>query len=443
MHRIAAIISGFLLCTGVALQSSAQTRELGVSGELLDGIAALVDAGIVLKSEVQTRIPIATENFIQQQLQLPPAQRSQLPPISAFEQGVLDQLILEEVQYQRAIRIGIEIGDDDLNRVLAEYANSVGTTLDDFPAFLAEQGIDYPMFRQEQRRDLIIRSLERAEVVQRISINPRELEQCLAQARQSQADEFEYNISHLLISIPSNATPQQLTVAETKIRDVERQLDDGTDFAELAVEYSDSQTALQGGSLGWRKGAALPTFFANEIRELELGQHSLTIRETGGFHIFRLNDMRGSEPLLVDQVRARHILLFTTEVLDDEATQQRLIGIRERLLENDDFSTVAAAVSDDAVSSVDGGDLGWRMLQDYDPPFAERISTLEINELPEPFQTSYGWHLAEVTGRRAYDMTEDLRETNCQNQIGDRKVTEELDIWRSRLLDDSYVERLL
>jgi peptidyl-prolyl cis-trans isomerase SurA len=153
--------------------------------------------------------------------------------------------------------------------------------------------------------------------------------------------------------------------------------------------------------------------------------------------------MRGSEPLLVDQVRARHILLEPTEVLDDEATRQRLLGIRERLLEGDDFAAVAAAVSDDAFSSVDGGDLGWRVLEDYDQVFAEELVTLEVDELSEPFQSSFGWHLAEVTGRRNFDMTDELRSQTCEDQIRNRKVTEGLEIWRQRLLDDAYIVRRL
>jgi peptidyl-prolyl cis-trans isomerase SurA len=209
------------------------------------------------------------------------------------------------------------------------------------------------------------------------------------------------------------------------------------------VEYSDSQTALDGGSLGWRKGAALPTFFAEDIRQLGPGEHSTTIRETGGFHIFRLNDMRGAEPLMVDQIRVRHILLIPTEILDDEATEQRLIGIREQILEGDDFGTVAAAVSDDAVSGADGGDLGWSVLEDFDPVFSGQIADLEIGVVTEPFQSPFGWHIAEVLDRRSYDMTEDMREQSCQNQIGNRKITEELDIWRRRLLDDAYVVRRL
>ena len=443
MRNIAAISLGFALALVVALPASSQTRELGASGELLDGIAALVNDGVVLKSDVMTRIPIATDNFIQQQLQLPPEQRSQLPPVSAFEQGVLDQLILEEIQYQRSAQLGIFIGDDDLNSVLSEYAGSVGVTLNEFPQWLNQQGIDYVLFREQQRRDLAIGALERAEVVNRIAINPRELEQCLIQSRQSQADEYEFNISHLLISIPTNATPDQLAEAERTIREVERRLEDGDDFAELAVEYSDSQTALEGGSLGWRKGAALPTFFANDIRLLEPGEYSTTIWETGGFHVFRLNDMRGAEPLLVDQIRIRHILLMPTEILDEEATEQRLIGIREQLLEGDDFGTVAAAVSDDAVSSVDGGDLGWSVLEDFEPAFSEQVGDLEAGVLTEPFQSPYGWHIAEVLDRRSYDMTEDLRETTCRNQIGNRKIAEELDIWRRRMLDDAYVLKRL
>ena len=441
MNRMTTGLIGVCLGLGAAGVATAQTRELGASGQLLDGIAALVDTGVVLKSDLRRRI----QEYLDAQSRLPPEQRTPLPPIAVLEQRMLDQLIDEELQVQRAQRVGIAIGDDELNQIMAEYARSVGTTLEQFPVWLESEGVDYRSFREDQRRDLMIRTLELGAVVNPIrdNINPRELEQCLARAAVSATEEFEYHTSHILIAFPLDATPDQVAEAEARARDLVRQLDAGADFAELALAHSESPTALEGGSLGWRQGAALPTFYPPGILSMEAGAHTAPIRTSGGFHIVRLNEMRGAEPELVDQVRARHILLEPTEVLDDDATLQRIEGIREQIAGGDDFATVAEAVSDDALSAVDGGDLGWQSLGEFDPAFQAVVASLEVGELSEPFRTSYGWHLAEVIERRNHDVTDERREQACRAQIGNSKVVEESDLWRRRLRDEAYIVKRL
>jgi peptidyl-prolyl cis-trans isomerase SurA len=428
-----------ILAVAFADGARAQTRELGSSGELLDGIAALVNRGVVLKSDLQTRLNYVRDNFAQQQAQLPPDQRGQLPPLSVLEQQVLDQLILEEIQVQRAETIGIEIGDDSLNGMLAEIAQGAGVSLEQFPDWLESQGINYPQFRDDQRRDTMIRQLERVEVVEQIMINPRELEQCLSMSQMSEVNEFDYNISHILIGFDPDGPSEQIAEAEAKIRDIARQLDEGADFTQLAIAYSESATALEGGNLGWRKGSELPTIFARDVTELEQGEHSAPIRGGGGFHIVKLNEVRGVERELVDQIHARHILLAPTEVLDDDATRQRLQGIRDQILGGDDFATVASAVSEDVASAVDGGDLGWTSLDAFVPEFSDVLASLEIGELSQPFRTPYGWHIAEVTDQRVYDMTDERRENDCRNQIGRGKAVEEIELWRRRMQSEAYI----
>ena len=386
---------------------------------------------------------VVAENFIQQQMQLPPEQRSELPPLSILEEQVLEQLILEEIQVQRATAIGIIIGDNDLNLLLSEIAANVDVSLEQLPAWLESQGFDYASFREDQRRDLAIRALERAEVVNRILINERELDRCISQSRETETDRFDYNISHILIGFPPDGDADEIAKAEEQIRDIARQLDEGADFAQLALTYSESSTNLDGGLLGWRQGAQLPTIFAADVVKLEIGEHSTPIRGGSGFHLVRLNDMRGAEPVLVDQIRARHILLQTTEVLDDDATRQRLSGVRDQILEGDEFAAIAAVVSDDTESAVEGGDLGWRGLDEFVGPFSAVLSDLEEGVLSEPFQTEFGWHIAEVTGRRTYDLTEDNREANCRNMIGNGMAIEESELWRRRIRDEAYVDKRL
>jgi peptidyl-prolyl cis-trans isomerase SurA len=443
MTKITTAIAGLALGLAGTQLASAQTRELGSSGELLDGIAALVDTGIVLKSELGNRLDTVASNFVQQQMQLPPEQRGQLPPRSVLEDQVLDELIVEEIQVQRADAIGIVIGDDVLNQVLAEYAATLGTTLGELPAFVESQGQGYQAFREEWRRDLKIRQLERVQVVERIAINERALGQCLEQVAAAAVGNFEYNISHILLGFSLDATPEAIAAVEDQAREISRQLDEGADFAQLAVEHSESQTALEGGALGWRRGAEMPPVFAADALEMDVGEHSTPIRGNGGFHIVRLNDKRGGEPQLVDQLRLRHILLSPTEVLDDDATRQKMQGIRDQILAGDDFAAIAAAVSEDALSGVDGGDLGWSTLDDFVPEFSSVLSALEIGEVSEPFRTPYGWHIAEVTDRRSHDVTQELQENQCRSQIGNRRLVEEREIWRRRLRDEAYVDKRL
>ena len=421
--------------------AAAQTRELGSTGELLDGVAALVDEGIVLKSEFTQRVAMVTDNILRSQAQLPPEQRGPLPPISAVEQQVLEQLILEQIQLQRASRFGILVGDEMLNQAIGSIAQGVGLTLEQFPAALASEGIDYAMYREETRQNLVLEQLRQREVISAIVVSPREMDLCLAQSTTDLARNQEYNVSHLLIGLTSTATRDEIQQAREQVEDIYRRLEAGEGFTELAITYSDGQTALEGGPLGWRTGEQLPTLFVDAILAMEPGQHSSAIQSGSGFHIVRLNEVRGAQqPVIVDQRRMRHILLRPNEIMDADAVQQRLVGIREQVLGGDDFAAIARGVSEDPVSAADGGDLGWSEPGVFVPEFEEALAALVTGQLSAPFQTRYGWHIAEVTDSRAYDTTDELKEQRCVEQIRASKLEEEQQLWLRRLRDEAFVE---
>jgi peptidyl-prolyl cis-trans isomerase SurA len=420
--------------------ASAQDRELGAGGLLLEGVAAVVDDGVVLKSEVAERLELVVRNLNAQQAQLPPEQRRPLPPISVIEQQVLEQLILREIQLQRARRVGIRVSDDMLNEALSRVAQNLGYTLEELPAVLAAEGIDYTLYREDSRADLMIEQLEQRDVLRAISITPRELEQCLATFDSVAANEYDYNISHILISVPANATQEDIDAARARIEEIHDRLEAGEDFARLAVATSHAQTALEGGSLGWRKGAQLPTLFADVVMRMKPGEFSEPIQSSGGFQIVKLNDMRGAERMMVDQLRVRHILVRPNEILDEDAALQKLLGIRAQILAGDDFATVAGAVSEDPGSAAEGGDLGWLSPGDVVPEFEQAIAQLPLNQLSEPIKTPFGWHLAEVVGRRSYDTTDDMKRQRCVTQIRAAKAEEERQLWQRRLRDQAYVD---
>jgi peptidyl-prolyl cis-trans isomerase SurA len=427
---------GAAYCGGAA----AQTRELASGGTLIEGIAAVVDEGVVLRSEVGMRLDLFLENFQLQQSQLPFEQRSTLPPRPVLEGQVLEQLILKEIQLQRAERIGIIIGDDILNQALAEMAANLEITLEQLPAMLAAEGVDYEMYREDSREDIIIAQLEQRDVLARIRISPRELEQCLERLEETQSDEFDYNVSHILIALSGGASRDDIAAARERAERIHAQLEAGENFAQLAIANSDTATALEGGSLGWRKGAELPTFIAEIVPTIDVGEISEVIQTGGGFNIIRLNEMRGAERIMVDQVRARHILITPNELLDDEATQQKMLGLRNQLLDGEDFATIAVANSEDTVSAADGGDLGWNEPGVFVPEFSEKMTTQEIGAISEPFRTRFGWHILEVTDRRSYDTTDDLKENRCAQQIRNSKVEEERQVWIQQLRDNAFVD---
>jgi peptidyl-prolyl cis-trans isomerase SurA len=437
--RFLLALSGIVLAQWLPA-ASAQERGLGAGGDLLDGIAAVVNEGVVLKSELTERLDLVLKNLSRQQQEQPPEQRRPLPPASAIEPQVLDQLVVREIQLQRAKKVGINVSDDLLNEALSRVATNLGYTLEELPTVLAAQDIDYTAYREDSRKDLLIEQLEQRDVIRNISITPRELEQCLADSTATASDTFDYNISHILIGVPANASQQDIEKARARIDEIHGRLVNGEDFARIAIANSQAQTALDGGSLGWRKGAQLPTLFANLVIKMKPGDFSEPIQSSGGFQIVRLNDMRGAERTMVDQLHVRHILLRPNEILDEAAVQQKARGIRAQIMGGDDFGTIAKSVSEDPGSAADGGDLGWLSPGETVPEFEQAVAELPLNELSEPIKSRMGWHLVEVLERRSHDTTDEVKRDQCGRQIRAAKAEEERELWLRRLRDQAFVQ---
>ena len=342
---------------------------------------------------------------------------------------------------QRANHAGIKIPDEALNNALQEVAQRNNMTLSQLPDALAQQGIDYPAYRDAMRRELTLTLLRQRDVLQRISITPREIDQYLDHQAKHPSDKSEYNVSHILIAVPQTASPEQIDQATKRAQDVYERAKGGEDFAKLAVAYSNSQTALDGGSLGWRKGTELPTFLADVVLKLKPGEVSEPMRAPTGYHIVRLNDTRNTEQkVVVDQVHARHILMRTNELQDDATVKQKLESLRSRVLKGEDFAGLAQTASEDPGSASDGGDLGWANPGTFAPDFEKQLSELKDNEISEPFRTQFGWHIVQLLGRRKFDDTDELRRKHALDDIRASRADEETEIWLRRLRDEAYVD---
>jgi peptidyl-prolyl cis-trans isomerase SurA len=420
-------------CALVAWSSSGQAAELSTSGEMLDGVAAVVNEGVVLKSELERQTEIIAERAREQGLQLPPP--------DVLREQVLERLVLEQIQLQRAERVGIQISDQMLNAGIAQVAEDNGISFEQLPELLARDGVNYGEYRREMRKQLILDQLRRIDVAGRISVAPREIEQCVADLEDNVVVNSEYNLSHILISVPQSATSEQFAEAETEARYVYQQLEQGEDFGEMAVRYSDSETGLEGGNLGWRKGDQLPTLFSDVVGPMQPGDYSEPMRAVSGYHIVKVNDVRGvNQRSEVEQMLIRHILITPNEIIDDETAKQRLEEAREQLQSGEDFGELAKLLSDDPGSANSGGDMGWRGPGTFVPEFEEVANNLELGVVSEPFQSRFGWHILEVVDRRTYDNTEDLKESNCAQQIRNSKLADESELWVRRLRDEAYVD---
>jgi peptidyl-prolyl cis-trans isomerase SurA len=432
MRKVIVLIGFFAAELCFAGLVGAQTRELGVHGEMVDRIAAVVNDGLVLKSEMDSQIASVTKRLTEQKVTLP----SQ----SVLKQQVLERLVLQEIQMQRAKKIGLNISDEQLNGTLQDVAARNKIPFDQLPTTLEAQGIEYKQYREAMRKELTLNTLRERDVIARIIVTPREIDQFLARQDNAAAND-EFNVSHILLSLPSAATPQQLEEIARKANDLADRATKGEDFGQLAIANSNGQTALDGGQLGWRKGNQLPQFILELVTKMKPEEVSAPVRTPSGFHIVRLNDRRGGEAkVIINQIHVRHILMKTNELDDDETVRQKLTKLRERILKGEDFAGIASTASEDPGSAPDGGDLGWTGPGAFVPEFSKAIGDLQDNEISEPFKTRYGWHIAQVLGTRSYDSTSDVRRQRAFAAIRESKADEETELWLRRLRDEAFVE---
>ncbi|MEP7248131.1 MAG: peptidylprolyl isomerase, partial [Gammaproteobacteria bacterium] len=368
-------------------------------------------------------------------------QKLELPPENVLRQQVLERLVLQEIQMQRANRAGLKVPDEALNSAMQDVAQRNNIPLSQLPEALQAQGIDYASYRDAMRKELTLTLLRQRDVIQRISVTPREVDQYLEKQKNAPEQSAEYNVSHILIAVPQTASPDQLETADKKAADVYTRASGGEDFAKLAVAYSSSQTALEGGALGWRKGSELPTFLTDVIAHLKAGEVSKPLRTPTGYHIIRLNETRGAgQQVIVEQTHARHILMKPNELQDDATVRQKLAAIRDRIEKGEDFAGLAKTTSEDPGSANEGGDLGWTNPGTFVPEFEQVLGELKENEISQPFKSQFGWHLVQVLSRRKFDNTDELKRRHAGEAIRNSHSDEETELWMRKLRDEAYVE---
>jgi len=398
----------------------------------LDGILAVVNEEVIVESELAKEM-----NLVIPQLQ---GRGTQVPPRDALERQVLERLILKRLQIQEAKRLGIEVDDATLTQALENIANRNQLTLEELRTAIEAGGIRFEDFREDTRMQILNSRLQSQEIAKNIQVSDQEIARFLEREADSLIERTAVRLSHILIAVDEEAPAEPIAKAQQKARDLVRQLRAGADFASLAARYSDGRQALDGGDLGWFSMGEVPSLVEGLARTMAKGEISEPLRSPSGFHIIKLADIKGSEPEVVTQTHARHILVRTNELVSDADAQTRLGQLRQRILGGDDFAALARAHSDDTGTALRGGDLGWVAPGDTVPEFEKAMDALAPNDLSQPVKTSFGWHIVQVLERRRQDTTEEAMRNKARSAIRQRKADEATDLWLRQLRDDAYIE---
>jgi peptidyl-prolyl cis-trans isomerase SurA len=415
-----------------SLSSISAAESLSNNGILLDRVVAVVNEGILLQSQLSERTQLVTQQIR--------SQNGQMPPRDVLAGQVLEQLIVQEVQLQRARRLGIRVSDGILNSRLNQVAQRNGLSLSELPAAMASQGINYNLFREDMREEMMLDSLHQRDVLAKITVSEKEIQRYLEREESNSGVQIDYELSQILASIPVSSRQEDIDAAQARINDLHEQLVNGADFSELARSSSDGQNSLNGGDLGWRKGAQLPPAFFDVVRDLDPGQFTAPVRSSSGFHILKVNDIRGAEQIIVLQTHLRHILMQPDQIMDDKAIEQKMTQLRERIIAGDEFADVARLESADPGSAAQGGDLGWSSVGSFPPDFEAMVEQLSPGEISQPFRSDFGWHIVLLEDRKERDTTDEVKRERAIAAIRESKQEQETEIWLRQLRDEAYVE---
>lgn len=398
----------------------------------LDRVAAVVNDEVITSSELRARI-----SQVQQQLA---TQGTPLPAAAQLRQQMLDRMVLERIQLQRAKQLGITVDDVALDRAIQRIAEQNNLAVADMPKVIDKEGMTWAQFRDSIRSEITMVRLRERDVEPRVTVSEAEVEAALAAGNQAKAGR-EYLISHIYLRAPEGATPEQWMALSARADDLMKQIRAGEDFGKLAATYSASQDAMQGGSLDWRPLERIPSVFADQLASMSKGQISRVLRTTAGLHVFKLMDTRdqAEKKVEVEQTHARHILIRTADVSNEAQAQRKLEDIATRIRNGADFQALARVHSSD-ITSTKGGDLGWLSPGDTVPEFERAMNALKPGEISGVVASPFGWHLIQVIERRKVDVTADQRKMAARQAVRERKVDEAYEDWLRQLRDTAYVE---
>jgi len=412
---------------GLILTVSAEAKVA-----VLDRVAAIVNDDIVLQSELNQRTAAIYVN-IQESGTQPPAKE-------VLKKQVLERLISERIQLNIGYNAGVRISENEIDKTMARLAAGSNLSMQDYLASANAGGTSIKDLRQQIANEMIMMQVQQGSVMRGIHISEQELNNFLNSEEGKLMNSPDIMLGQILISLPSSATVSDIAAAQKKLDEIIVQISQGADFKQLAIANSDDQSALEGGDLGWRKQAQLPSLFTDALEGLEPGEISNPVRSGAGFHLLKLYDQKGGEEKLIEQHFSRHILLTPNEIRNEDDTVALLNEIRKKLQAGEEFISQAKEYSEDPGSALKGGELGWSTPGSFVPIFEQTMNSIALNDISEPFKSQFGWHILQVTDRRMQDFSDDILRNRADNLLRQRKYSEELQVWLQKIRDEAYIE---
>jgi peptidyl-prolyl cis-trans isomerase SurA len=398
----------------------------------LDRVAAIVNTGVVLKSEVTALL-----KDIKQQSEL---NNQSLPSDKALRTQVIDKLITTELLLQIGGRMGVQISDAQLDQTISNIAGENQLSLEQFRQTIIASGTDYDTYRENVRNEIITNEVKRSNVGRRIYVSPQEISNLLGLMKEQTNDNIEYHLGHILIAFPAEPNQEQIIAEKDRAQKVLELLNDGSDFTKIAIASSGDETALDGGDMGWKSINEMPTLFSELVDGKEKGTVVGPIRTGLGFSIVKILDIRGKETVEIEEVESRHILIKPSVIMSEAKAEATLQGFLDKIAAGEaDFAELAKEFSE-GPTSVRGGNLGWSDPKNYDPAFSTALAGLKIDEYSKPFRSSFGWHITQLTGRRMQDTTDQMNSIKAQNIIYNRKFGMESARWIKETREEAYIE---
>lgn len=419
---LSTVFIGALFCAQVVL---GQVKPL-------DKVAAIVDDNIIMKSQLDSRVNEVVKSIV--------SRGGEQPERSVLVKQVLDRLILEDLQLQVAERFGVRISDEELNMAVMDVANRNKMTYDQFLNALKREGLSINTVRSQIKRDMLIERVRQLAIGERVRISDQEVTNFLSSELGKAHLSEDFYLASILVPVPQGSSNAALQKAEQQARKIYDQLQNGADFAKLAISNSRDERALEGGDIGWRKAAQLPPPFDRLVRSLPTGGFTEPVSTPGGFIILKVLQKRGGTAQMRDETKVRHILLKPSKVRTEEESRILAQRLYERVMAGENFATLAKSFSDDPGSSQKGGSLDWIEPSMLVPEFRKVMAETPINQVSRPFKTPYGWHILEVEGRRSTDNTGDYKKEQAMSILYNRKYEQELMLWLQQIREEAYVE---
>ncbi|MBE3670770.1 peptidylprolyl isomerase SurA [Vibrio navarrensis] len=396
----------------------------------LDKVAVIVNNGVILQSDIDTAMKTLRANAKQNGQALPSAE--------VLHEQIVEKLILDTLQTQEADRIGVRIDDNRLNQAISEIAANNQQTVAELSASITSEGLSYAEFREQIRKEIAASEARNALVRRRINILPAEVDSLSEMLAQETSATVQYKLGHIQLRFSDD---QDKAAVEAQAKAIIEKLNNGADFSTMAYTYSKGPKALQGGDWGWMRKEEMPTIFADQIKMQNKGSVIGPFRSGVGFHILKIEDIKGLETIAVTEVNARHILLKPTVILSDEGAKRELNEFIRRIKAGEaSFAELAQQYSQDPGSAAQNGELGYQTPDLYVPEFKHQVETLPVGKISEPFQTVHGWHIVEVLDRREVDRTDSAMKNKAYRILFNRKFNEEAGAWMQELRAGAFVE---